>query len=226
MARLVDLAGQTFGELTVTGRGASRGTGVTYWSCRCACGATVDVDAGALKRGKRTSCGHISAELAAGRRPWPRDPRVLVGADGSLVGAQGRLLTPWADAQGYLRVSMYRTDGTGRGYQPSVHGIVCETFHGPRPTGHHVAHEDGIQANCAADNLSWKTPAENEADKLRHETRPQGERVYCAKLTEQDVHAIRAASAAGTTLAELENRYPVKKSTISRVVLRKTWRHI
>lgn len=224
--KLVDLTGQTFGELLVTGRGASRGTSVTYWTCRCSCGTTVDVDAGALKRGLRTSCGHVPAALAEGRRPWPRDSRILVGADGTLVGPQGRLLKPWADARGYLRVSIYRTDGTERLCQPFVHGIVCETFHGPRPDGHQVAHEDGIRTNCAADNLSWKTSVENQADKLRHGTQPQGERVYCAKLTEQDVHAIRAASAAGVALVELTARYPVKLSTISRVVLRKTWRHI
>jgi hypothetical protein len=224
--RLIDLAGQTFGELTVIERGASRGTAVTYWRCRCSCGTTVDVDAGALKRGLRTSCGHVPAALAEGRRPWPRDPRILVGADGTLVGPQGRLLTPWADAQGYLRVSIYRVDGVRRSYQPFVHVIVCETFHGPRPDGRQVAHGDGVRANCAAGNLSWKTPVENEADKLTHGTRPQGERVYCAKLTEQDVHAIRAARTAGATWGELAARYPVEETTIARAALRKTWRHI
>lgn len=225
--RLVDLTGQTFGELLVTGRGASRGTSVTYWTCRCSCGTTVDVDAGALKRDLRTSCGHVPAALAEGRRPWPRDPRILVGADGTLVGPQGRLLTPWADERsGYLRVSVYRIDGVERLRQPFVHVIVCETFHGPRPVGKYVAHANGRPADCRAVNLSWKTPVENEADKLTHGTRPQGERVYCAKLTEQDVHAIRAARAAGATLSELAARYPVRETTIARAISRKTWKHV
>lgn len=223
---LVDLAGRTFGELTVTGRGASRGTCVTYWTCTCACGAIVDVDAAMLKRGKRTSCGHVPFALAEGRHLWPRDPRILVGADGSIVGVRGRLLVPWLDERGYLRVGTYQADGVKRPYQPFVHVVVCETFHGPRPPGMQAAHEDGVPTNCAADNLSWKTPTENEADKLRHGTRPQGERVYCAKLTEQDVIAIRAAWAEGVTLSEIKARHPVHLSTISKIVLRKTWRHV
>lgn len=224
--RLVDLTDQRFGELVVVERGQPRGTGVTYWTCRCDCGSSVEVDAGALRRGKRASCGHIPAELAAGRRPWPREPRVLVGADGSIVGPQGRLLTPWLAERDYWRISVYRVDGVARLYQPFVHVVVCEAFHGPRPDGKWAAHENGDPGDSRAENLSWKTHVENEADKLRHGTHMQGEDVYCAKLTERDVVAIRAARSAGATLVELEARYGVHMATISKVARRATWKHV
>jgi hypothetical protein len=45
-----------------------------------------------------------------------------------------------------------------------VHCIVCETFHGPRPSPQHQAHHlDENQRNNRADNLQWLTPAEHNA---------------------------------------------------------------
>ena len=48
------------------------------------------------------------------------------------------------------------------GKQQRVHRIVCETFHGPAPTGQDsVLHLDECKDNNHKDNLSWGTSAQN-----------------------------------------------------------------
>jgi hypothetical protein len=222
MAALVDLTGQTFGRLIVVERAnapESDTRGKAWWLVRCECGFERAVVGDRLRNGAVIGCG-TACVLATGRKPWPRDTRILVGADGSLVGAQGRLLAPFLNRQGYPRVNVYRD---GEWSQHSVHVIVCETYHGPRPPGMHAAHEDGVPTNCAADNLSWKTPVENEADKLAHDTRAWGERHGMHKLAEDEVRAIRASN---TRTGILAVRYSVSKTTIKDIRSRRNWRHV
>lgn len=149
-------------------------------------------------------------------RPWPRHPGYLIGSGGAVIGSRGRPLVLIVD-RGYLCFSAHIGAGTGHG-RPTlvrVHVAVCETFHGPRPPGHEAAHENGIPTDCRAENLSWKTPAENQADKIRHGTlRPR------AKLTIEQVREIRASPEPTRVLAE---RFGVGKSAIRRIRSGRTW---
>lgn len=52
--RLVDLVGQTFGELTV-----EKYLGDSMWLCKCSCGEYKEVYSSRLKDGSVTSCGHM-----------------------------------------------------------------------------------------------------------------------------------------------------------------------
>lgn len=61
-----DLTGQTFGRLTVLGRGEHKGRH-RLWSCRCTCGAEKDVLGFNLKSGITTSCGCYRREVCAER---------------------------------------------------------------------------------------------------------------------------------------------------------------
>jgi hypothetical protein len=67
---------------------------------------------------------------------------------------------------GYPRVCLYRS-GTDLAYR-TVHVLVCEAFHGPRPEGLEVRHLDGVKTNVAASNLKWGTRLENIQDALAH----------------------------------------------------------
>lgn len=60
------------------------------------------------------------------------------------------------------------------------------------------------------------------------EVMARGERNGAARLTAEDVLAIRAAWAAGgvVSLQRLADRYGVAKGTITFIVTRKTWRHL
>lgn len=62
--------------------------------------------------------------------------------------------------------------------------------------------------------------------RLRPETRPRGEQHGRAVLSRDDVLAIRGAVAAGESQASLVAKFHVNKSTVSRIVLRKIWRHL
>lgn len=55
-----DLAGKTFGMLTVLSRSDDRGNGikpVVKWECRCVCGKIISVKSDALLSGHTVSCG-------------------------------------------------------------------------------------------------------------------------------------------------------------------------
>jgi hypothetical protein len=54
----------------------------------------------------------------------------------------------------------------------------------------------------------------------------RGERHPNAKLTEQAVQAIRSASAAGATRAELARRFAVSEPLIFAIAKRRVWRHL
>lgn len=102
----------------------------------------------------------------------------------------GRELKPWREANGYLRVTL-RIDG--KSVKQWVQRVIAFTFHGDPPTPEHeAAHGDGVPTNNRADNLGWKTPAENSADTERHGTRVKGDRHYNSKLTAAAVADIRA----------------------------------
>lgn len=53
----------------------------------------------------------------------------------------------------------------------------------------------------------------------------QGERVYCAKLTEQDVRDIRAIQGKVNQTA-LARKYGVSQGAIRHILIRKTWKHV
>jgi hypothetical protein len=57
MARLLDLSGQRFGRLTVTGYAGPDNYGRAKWACTCECGSETIAGAGNLKTGTTKSCG-------------------------------------------------------------------------------------------------------------------------------------------------------------------------
>jgi hypothetical protein len=58
---LVDLTGQRFGLLVVTGRATSTAAGHARWACRCDCGAETVASRGNLRDGRTRSCGCLRA---------------------------------------------------------------------------------------------------------------------------------------------------------------------
>ncbi len=60
-ARLVDLAGQRFGRLTVLNRAPNK-NGRAIWHCKCDCGAETAIASSSLKAGLTRSCGCLHHE--------------------------------------------------------------------------------------------------------------------------------------------------------------------
>lgn len=161
--------------------------------------------------------------------PWC--DRYQVGSDGSVIGPSGRKLALGTHPQGYKQVLIYPAGG-GKRVSRLVHGLVCEAFHGPRPSpAHQVAHWDGNPTNNTATNLRWATAAENIGDKIRHGrvTRTSGEISGTSKLTATQVNEIRGRwgqLGQGEDQKVMAREYGVSQPTISNIITRKTWSHI
>lgn len=109
----------------------------------------------------------------------------------------------------------------------SVHCLVCEAFHGSRPSpNHHAAHLNGDNHDNNYRNLAWATAAENESHKVEHGSRLRGERVPGAKLTPADVKVIRQRYASGEGFTSIGRSYGVYYTTIRRIIQKKTWAHV
>lgn len=106
-----------------------------------------------------------------------------------------------------------------------VSRLVCEEINGPPPTPEHEAAHScgkGHEGCVTKSHLSWKTSAENHADKLIHGTHDRGERSPRAKLTEAEVRAIRRL--AGTMrLQDISDRFGVCMSHVSAIIKRQRW---
>lgn len=113
------------------------------------------------------------------------------------------------------------------GYEkPQTHVVgrlVLETFCGPAPAGEECCH--GVNGrNChSLDNLSWGTKQKNAADRHRDGTAALGSKSGMAKLTEEQVVAIRQDTRTQEVIAA---EYGVTHANIGYIKRRKTWRHV
>lgn len=64
MRKPLDLAGQTFGNLTANNIVGKRENGAALWRCSCLCGGGSVVEAAALRRGSIKSCGCLQKKSA------------------------------------------------------------------------------------------------------------------------------------------------------------------
>lgn len=106
-----------------------------------------------------------------------------------------------------------------------AHRYVCEQEHGPPQSGLQSCHSCRQRACINRNHLRWGTNKDNADDRIKDDTNMYGERCHLAKLTEDDVRAIRAAYPAVKQVV-LAARYGVSQPVISAILLRKTWKHI
>ncbi len=94
------------------------------------------------------------------------------------------------------------------------------------PEGLDMCHGYGCSKACYnPEHLSTGTRAKNMADKVRDGTDNRGEKCYNAKLTNEQVLAIRA-NPDNKNQKEFAEEYGVARETISAIILRKHWAHI
>lgn len=106
-----------------------------------------------------------------------------------------------------------------------VSRMVCERVNGPPPTPEHEAAHScgkGHDACVAKRHIGWKTPVENAADKILHDTHNRGERHGIAKLTKEQAAEIQALKGK-VSQSKLASRFGVSQSTISLIQSRKNW---
>ena len=113
-----------------------------------------------------------------------------------------------------------------------AHRVAYELTHGPIPDGLLACHRCDNPPCCNPDHLFLGTRKDNNDDRhAKGRTRSgagsrYGEAINTAKLTADDVRAIRAQSVAGTSQMDLARQYPVTQSAIWAIVHYKSWKHI
>lgn len=122
------------------------------------------------------------------------------------------------------------TSGYGvQGFQGKVyraHQLVARYYLGPCPEGMEIRHLCGRGASgcVTASHLRYGTRSENQRDAYRHGRSQAGRRNGNAKLSEQDVIAIRSALGEGRMSgAEAGRHFGVGKSQISRIKRGESW---
>ncbi len=154
-------------------------------------------------------------------KPWPNQPIIEVSSLGRLgrTWASGRkIYTPvWMP---YAQVA---TQVGGVRYTIRPHVAVLEAFVGSRPPNHQAAHLDGDKRNNRLDNLQWKLPVDNSADRELHGYSLRGEGHGMAKLTADNVRAIRSASGSHR---EIALQYGVTRSTVTAIRAGRRWSHV
>jgi HNH endonuclease/NUMOD4 motif len=104
-----------------------------------------------------------------------------------------------------------------------VHILVATMFIGPRPVGKEVAHGNGASRDASLSNLRYATPVENDADKIAHGTRPNGERNGQSKLTKNQVLDIRLRYANFARTSDLAAEFGVGVRAIQKIVSGVRW---
>lgn len=126
------------------------------------------------------------------------------------------------NSKGYLTVPLININGLQ--CRKRINRIICTLFHGLPPTPKHQArHLNGIKTDNRTVNLAWGTQGENELDKIKHGTKPVGEKVGSSKLTESMIKEIRASKQSSRQLAK---KYGVSQPTIIYAINRRNWKHV
>lgn len=159
--------------------------------------------------------------------PIPGYSRYVATIDGHIVSmdykrtGKARQLKPAHDASGYLR-TMLQND-TGKYGTVKVHRIIALAFFGKSTL--EVNHKNGIKDDNRLENLEYVTRSEN----LKHtydvlnrvSFMKPGSNNINAKLTAEDVRAIRKAAAEGGKnygRAKLAEKYGVSSAHIKDIV--------
>jgi hypothetical protein len=125
---------------------------------------------------------------------------------------------PW-----YLCVKL---SANGRRQNCSVHSLVLASFIGPRPDGMQGRHLNGDYLDNRLSNLVWGTPTANQADRLTHGTDNRGDKSPLAKLTSDNVRAIRRSFKDGESCASLARKFGVALTTVHAVKSGQNWSHL
>lgn len=108
-----------------------------------------------------------------------------------------------------------------------AHRLSYQMFRGEIGSGLDVCHKCDVPGCVNPDHLFLGTPADNAADKVRKGRQQRlsfpGEKNGCARLTEDDVKAIRASNLKGIEIAKI---YNIAKGAISQIRNRKAWKHV
>jgi hypothetical protein len=132
------------------------------------------------------------------------------------------LWTGYTHRQGYGRM-------WGRGRLELAHRVSWELHFGPVPIGMCVLHQCDCCGCVRPSHLFLGTQTDNihDMEAKGRANKLKGSQHHQAKLTEAEVRAIRARHAIGNiTQATLAAQYSITPAVVSKIILRKQWRHL
>ena len=121
------------------------------------------------------------------------------------------------------------------GKKQSAHRVSWKLFRGPIPSGLCVLHHCDNPGCVNPEHLFLGTPRDNARDcvkKGRHnfsvhpECHVRGERAWNAKLTEEDVRAIRREFTLGTNRKDMARRFGIGCKHIWAIANGRLWKHV
>lgn len=158
-------------------------------------------------------CGRLEATAQAGGwRPVPGYD-ALATASGDIRGPSGKVLKHYVCPRGYRHVLI-------RHRKLAIHHAVLLAFGFERPPGAECRHLDGDPGNNSLGNLRWGTSAENAADRLGHGRTGFGEDGSAARLTTEQVLAIKRDSRSSRLVGR---DYGVAHTTVLQIRRGNTW---
>jgi hypothetical protein len=130
-----------------------------------------------------------------------------------------RFIKKWNDKKGYLYVTLINN---GKKKNLLIHRLVCSAFLENKHCKAQVNHKNGIKSDNNIENLEWCTAKEN----LKHAVDTglninYGIYNYQSKLNLQDIDFIRNSD---LKQRELSLKYNISQTTISKIILRKTYK--
>lgn len=182
---VIDLTGQTFGRLTVLGRGEdylrpSDGSLRPRWLCKCSCGNEVQAHAAHLKKhGDNQSCGCLGAEKSSVRL---KEQATKHGHHAG--GKHSPTFSSWNNMMGRC----YRESHKSYPWYGAKGIKVCERWHsfenfledmGERPEGMTLDRKDLTQ-DYSPGNCKWSTRKEQDRHRSSNVMIEHDGRTMCA----------------------------------------------
>lgn len=112
------------------------------------------------------------------------------------------------------------------GRTETAHVFAFQLAGGVVPDGMQVLHSCDNRDCCNPRHLRVGTLQDNKNDEVGRDRHVYGERHHSAKLTEDDIRAIRALYASGLTYGAIGQRYGVTGENVGQIIRRRSWRHV
>ena len=137
---------------------------------------------------------------------------------------QSKILNPSLDKDGYLRTALTKE---GKKYMKPIHRLVALNFITNTNKKPCVNHKNGIKTDNRIENLEWCTVKENNIHAIIFGLSGQlpGEKHHMSKLKEKEVLEI-INNKDNLSQWQLALVYNISQTQVSRIINKKTWKHI